>query len=472
MSGQGLALQPLAVTMPSLAPAAPSQEAAAAKIEPKPALFQRIAFVLLCVYLVSNLANDWSQRFFGERAFLSLISGVALPIVCLLGGTILMGLRSNTGRLWTLFLLWTVITIPMSSWRGGSVAELQQFATKNYPIFFYCAATLLTLSQVRTLFYVMCGGGAAVLLSCVFFGDMGIENRLKIPGSIFFDNPNDLALQLLISSGFFLFLMLSRKWALKAMGGIMVIMAFVYVLQTGSRANFISLVISLAVGLILVKRKVILVGAVALVGLLAAATLSADQWSRLFYIVLFDDSPVQANDGDYQSQLQRTELLKYSVRYTLENPLFGVGLGQFPDQVWSRAKAVGKRVPSMGTHNSYTQVSSELGIPALLLYTGTLFTALQIVYRLYKKTTGVAAMSEVNAMALCLLLTLVVYAVSTMFHHVAYSRHLPTLAGMAVALSYTASRRMEALKAAAAPPNPQASPWASYDQRSRTRARS
>jgi O-antigen ligase len=164
------------------------------------------------------------------------------------------------------------------------------------------------------------------------------------------------------------------------------------------------------------------------------------------------------------SQLQRIELLKYSIQYTLENPVFGVGPGQFPDQVWSRAKAVGKRVPSMGTHNTFTQVSSEMGLPALIVYGAVLFTSFQLIFRLYKRTTDQPAMQEINNMAFCLLLILVIYSVSTMFHHVAYSRHLPTLAGLSVALWFNASRRMQALADAN-------SLWPNvpYDQRSRTR---
>jgi len=59
-----------------------------------------------------------------------------------------------------------------------------------------------------------------------------------------------------------------------------------------------------------------------------------------------------------ESATQRKELLFQSLRVTAQHPLFGVGPGNFPivSGVW--------RV----THNSYTQICAEGGIPAFFLY--------------------------------------------------------------------------------------------------------
>ena len=60
----------------------------------------------------------------------------------------------------------------------------------------------------------------------------------------------------------------------------------------------------------------------------------------------------------YGSAEQRQHLFWRSLEVTLEHPLFGVGPGNFPiiSDSW------------LVTHNSYTQMSSEGGIPALVLY--------------------------------------------------------------------------------------------------------
>ncbi len=50
------------------------------------------------------------------------------------------------------------------------------------------------------------------------------------------------------------------------------------------------------------------------------------------------------------------------------HPLFGVGPDQFAAAVSQEAAGDGQQVPWLGTHNTYTQVSSECGIPALIFY--------------------------------------------------------------------------------------------------------
>ncbi|MEI9811575.1 MAG: O-antigen ligase family protein [Acidobacteriota bacterium] len=342
--------------------------------------------MMLCIYLVANLANDWAIRFLGSRAYLSLIAGAVLPLLCI--GTISNGFQPTWGRWWGAFMLWMILCIPVSSWPGGSFGTWKEFATKNYPIFFYCAASAVSMAQVRTLFRTLIFGGFIVVVSCVFFGD-GSSGRLSIPDSIFFDNSNDLALQLLISAGFFLFLLMSRSWLSRIAGVLLVGGALMYMLKTGSRANFISLMVASVAALMLVRRKAVLLGSLFLVVILAAASVSSQQWSRLFYVVLSDEaqnSEENLNNGDFQSQMERTEMFKKSIEFTIGSPLFGVGPGQFPDQVWSRAKQLGKRTPSLGTHNTYTQLASEMGIPSLLIYLAALTGCFRLMYRLYIQT--------------------------------------------------------------------------------------
>ena len=66
-------------------------------------------------------------------------------------------------------------------------------------------------------------------------------------------------------------------------------------------------------------------------------------------------------------------LLRRSLIMTAKHPLFGVGPDQF--QVAEAADASASKVRGAwnGTHNVYTQMSSELGIPGMVLYMGALF---------------------------------------------------------------------------------------------------
>ena len=396
----------------------------------------------MCVYLLSNLANDWSMRLAGQRAFLSLISGVALPIVCLVSGTALRGLKFWVGRWWIGFFVCAAVSIPFSYWRGGSFAVVVQFAEKNYPLLFYIAAVVLTVSQCRTLFFVTIFGSAVVLASCFFFGEAS-QGRLLIPNSLFFDNPNDLALQLLLGVMFCAYLLMSRNVFYQALGAVLIAVSILYILKTGSRANFLSVIVCLIAALIVAKRKMKLLIFTGVVLLIAPVFISAHTWTRLVYIVWAPDEEGVTN-GDLESQITRTEVFKRAVTYTATHPLFGIGAGQFSEYVWNDAKMAGQRFPSLGTHNTYLQVSSEMGIPALICYLGTLIGVLSMNLRLYRRALRDPRMEDVANMALCLFLALVAYSFSTLFHHVAYSRQLPTLAGMTIALWAAASRQLSA----------------------------
>jgi len=70
--------------------------------------------------------------------------------------------------------------------------------------------------------------------------------------------------------------------------------------------------------------------------------------------------------GD-DSAVARTGELKRSLYLTLRHPLLGLGMNNFP--LYSNT--------SHATHNSYTQVASEMGLPAAAFYIMFLLAALK-----------------------------------------------------------------------------------------------
>lgn len=69
----------------------------------------------------------------------------------------------------------------------------------------------------------------------------------------------------------------------------------------------------------------------------------------------------------------RRLLLKESIAVTLRRPIFGVGVGNFPVYVNGMNKEEGRLKEAWhGTHNTYTQLSSETGIPGLAIFIGIL----------------------------------------------------------------------------------------------------
>jgi len=71
----------------------------------------------------------------------------------------------------------------------------------------------------------------------------------------------------------------------------------------------------------------------------------------------------------------------------------------------------------------------------LLLYLGVLFGAIGSNYRIMKRTRKVPGAERVFNMSVCLLGSLIAYAIASGFHHVGYTQTLPILSGLSAALA-------------------------------------
>jgi O-antigen ligase len=81
--------------------------------------------------------------------------------------------------------------------------------------------------------------------------------------------------------------------------------------------------------------------------------------------------------ADIGSSQGRLTLMISSIEMTLMHPLVGVGAGQFPYQLWEQRKRQGLPTLFNETHNTYTQVSSELGVPGLIIFLGILVSSIR-----------------------------------------------------------------------------------------------
>ncbi len=260
--------------------------------------------------------------------------------------------------------------------------------------------------------------------------------RFCIPGSLFLGNSNDLALSLVCSLGFSFFLILQKSGFARILGSAEFLITLYFILKTGSRGGFLALAVCLTIWLIYSRKRgrlmVLAVPAICLVAALPSAILS-----RLTKI----DATAAANSTDeaQMSQYERTQLLEKSIRFAVTHPIFGTGPGTFMDALWFDDVSFSTHTAALGTHNTYTQLASECGFPVMFLYVGALFGSIGMNFSVMKKTRGKPGGEKVFTMAVCLLGTLVAYAVGSGFDHVAYSSTLPLYSGISVAL-FLASR--------------------------------
>jgi len=394
---------------------------------------------MLCLYSIAPFLNDLAGLVFHVSPRLTLVPMALLFFFTAFSGQAGRALQTSLGRWWLAMFLIMVVATPFSFWRGGSVALLQDFGIKRYVSLFCICAVQASLVQCIRYAYLSILSAALILFMCFRYGTISdSDGRFFVDGSLFFDNSNDLAIGLLAAATGLLFVFFARGVLLKIIATSEIGLCLFYILRTGSRGTFLAVLVCVAFAMAFAKKKllVMLIVPTVLVSLIALAPSKTLQ--RLVSIVADPETAVAAGEagGDVESQLQRQDLVKLSVKLTLTHPLLGVGPGMFDDFVQQNAKQSGKHLASLNTHNSYTQISSECGIPALICYLATLILTIKYNYRVYKSLVKLPRQvdSRITGIAFSGFIGAIGFAVASTFHHIGYGAVLPWMAGQAAAL--------------------------------------
>jgi len=401
--------------------------------------FQSFGFLMLCLYLVTPFLNDIFGHFFGFVPRLTLIPLGLLVLCTAFSGTVGRALQAPLGRWWLgLFVLMLVSTL-FSFWPGGSVALLEDFVPKRYIVLFCVCAVQITVLQCVRFAYVNILPATLILFLCFKYGTVSnTDGRFLIDQSLFFDNSNDLAIGLIMAASGLLFVFFARGFLLKIIAAAEITLCLLYILKTGSRGTFLAALTAALFAMLFAKKRLLVMLLVP--GILAALItfVPAKTIQRLMTIVSDPEQEVAAGNagGDVESQLQREDLVKLSLKITSQHPLLGVGPGMFDNFVQQSAKQTGKHMVSLNTHNAYTEISSECGIPAFICYLATIVLTIKYNYRMYRafskdpqkfdgRLAGIAFSGLIGGIA---------YAVASIFHHIGYGVDLSWLGGETLAL--------------------------------------
>ncbi len=254
---------------------------------------------------------------------------------------------------------------------------------------------------------------------------MGGTRVKGIIGSLF-ENPNDMALHLVTMMPLAVCFALGRRGALKKLiYGAAALIFIAAIVVTFSRGGFLGLVVTSGVLAWKLARKnrvlVVALGAVLMLGFVVAAP--NEYGGRL--LSMFGGDTTGSADA-------RMGVLKRSVLVALRYPLFGVGIGNF----------YYKSLRDQVSHNSYTQVASEIGMFALVVYCLFLITPLKRLRKIEDETLGKKPQARFYYLSVGLQASLVGFMVTSFFASVAYLWYVYYLVGYAVCL-----RRLYGLEA-------------------------
>lgn len=341
-------------------------------------------------------------------------------------------LSRNTHLLWswelrlTLLLTgWFIAGLPFAFWPGGSFQVLLDPWGKTLIIFFLLTQTLVTLGRVRKLLWaiilselVVTGFSVLMSSSVKWVGDRIYGVSQGILGW------NFVGVAVAITLPYIAAMLVVERSLVKI--GLLIVSSFMMMwmlVLTASRGGFLNVVLSVALTSLLVLRgsfrgRVIGVG-IALAFAIVVALAPGVFWERLNTLWNGSDAPIDWTvSAAAESKQERLDLLSRSIQYTLEHPVFGLGLGNF-----SNVSGTELNQPDawLGTHNSFTEISSEAGVPALLLFIGVLVTAALNLRKIGQAALTKSKSLELSLMARAALTSLLSFIFAGFFVHLAYT---------------------------------------------------
>lgn len=419
--------------------------------------FERLGYNVLLVFLFLAFSRIFDVKFGNLH-----ITGIAYRLVfamVILSRGFITACQTKIGKALLGFTIWMGLSVPFSMWRGGSIPIFRDsWLAFSFVSFLACAGLISHYGQFRKAFTTLAW---ALFTFTIIANVYGVSDN----GRLFlehgkFGNPNEMAQALLIGLPLWAAMMAgAQSLPRKAFSFLTMILILFTTFRTGSRGAMIGFVV---MGLFyflrasIMDKMKLMVGGVLIVGILLG-TMPGKLVAR--YKTTVDEDADDSGEMDasmresaLSSSQSRKMLLRKSLIFTAQHPLFGVGVGMFvvADDAYSRANA-GRKGQWLGTHNSYTQVSSEIGIPGFLFFVATIILALKGPYTLYKRIRGDPRLDDMANMALALHYCMILYAVTVLFEHIAYTIILPVLGGLAAALSRTAEAEIARVQSVSAP---------------------
>jgi len=320
-----------------------------------------------------------------------------------------------------------IFSIPLAINPGEAWTGFSELFVKALLIFIVIVNVVRTERRLHWLILLALGVSIYLSFNAIQDYQAGIfkigkieNNNLRIAGRIrgLFENSNDLAMHLVTMAPIAFTLAFAKRGLIAKiifLSSTALMVAAIVV--TFSRGGFLGL---LAVAFVLVRKmgrnnRVTATAGLVLAIALFIAFAPGDYAGRVSTI--FDSGADLTG-----SSSQRNQVLQRSVIVALRYPLTGVGLDNFHHRSFQE----------LGTHNAYTQVGSELGLAAMVVYMMFLLAPLKRLRDIERESQGNPDDRRFYYLAIGLQGSLIGFMVSSFFGAVAYQWYVYYLVGYAV----------------------------------------
>ena len=256
-----------------------------------------------------------------------------------------------------------LLTAPFSLWVGGSVGVFTDLYAKVILVYLLAVNAISSPKRLERLTWVLVLAVGYVAFRAVLDYGRGVNltaRGTRVRGSVggIMQNPNDLALNMVVflpPAVYFAFG--ARTLPRKLIAAACALFMVGAIIASGSRGGFLGFVVMLLVlAAFLVRTRPLAVVAGVLVVMCALPVLPSSYWRRLASIT-------DSSKDDFGSAEARKTLMRESWQAYLENPVVGVGAGEFKD--WNNDRRIEAWHEA---DNVWLQVGAELGTVGLAVY--------------------------------------------------------------------------------------------------------
>jgi O-antigen ligase len=427
-TGNPLSTQPPVLPASGQASAKPNSEDTLEKRR-RLVLFLALALVFIRFSMIHQILEHLLHRDTYLLYFVGIPVLIGIPLV----GGLKRPFEYRSAMCWTAFALWMIPTSAFSTWRGGSVSIITGYYRMELVLLFAIGGLVTAWRECRWLLYTISAAALVNIISVLLFRQLDEDGRTSLTfGTV--ANSNDYSAHLIFVLPFLLWVMLITKSRYLSIAGFVVLASGLFeILAAGSRGAMLGLVTAILVFAFTTTarvRRIVLVMA----PILAALVIALLPSSVVHRIFLFSADNSEISAGAIESSQNREQLLKDSIRTAIQNPLLGVGPGQFSNYEGKQTAKSGQTI-WLEAHNSFAQIASENGFPGLIFYLAGILSSLFLLNKTARLFVGRPDVEEASAAILCLRIGLISFCVAIFFTNFGYFFYLPAMAGIAIAVA-------------------------------------
>jgi O-antigen ligase len=418
--------------------------AAAARHSPAGGTTAGVLVVFYLFMLYSRIPEFLGYFGLGNLRVFLVVSGICL-LIAIASGQLLRAMGTSLGMLVLVLTGWIALAGLFSTWRSGSYRLFTNVWITTLAVQFILLSLLSTFPLVRKGFRAVGFGGLFVAAFGFVLGGTA-EGRQVSVGS--FSNANALAFHLLLALPACLWIIYQSGLFMRVATAACILPMLYLALRTGSRGGLV--ILAAYVVLLFLHfspvSKLLLAWISVGVGFFLVSYLPNSAMDR--FRTLFSSQAVDVSTymSAVESREARVYHLRQSLSLTAQHPIFGVGPGIFQAASAEASRQRGERESWHETHNAYTQVSSECGVPALLLFLSIIGLSWKNLIAVYRRGRARKDKHFVN-LSFCMMLSLLAYTLNAFFDSNAYLYYLPLLASLSYSLAATTKEEL-------APPAP------------------